>query len=596
MAYNKAFSRKDIKLLKRSLTYAKQYKFKLFILFIAINIIIILGIIQPLIWGKILQDVTEGKYNKILFNLSYLLVIYLLQAIITLIKGYSETLLNNNIIYDLKSEMYLKILNLSMNVFDKMKTGEFISRLQGDVFTLANIITNQFITAIVNLLKVIILGITIFKIDVILSLIVLSGFPITYVLFLVFGKKLRVENKEFAKINDSYFSILQQSLSGIKHIKTSGLKKNNFKIFSDNSTQLKNKQVRISLLQAVAQTVSMIVSSFNDVVLIGVSIYFISSGKLSIQYLIAFVAYSSQFSQSLKMLTQLNSSIQQVLVSLERIFSLIDNLGFSNEVFGDKEIKEIKGEIEFRKVSFSYDKENKILKEVSFIIKPGNMIAIVGRNGCGKTTILNLLAALYKCDDGKIFIDGINIQDFNENSLRNNISIIHQQPFIFSLSIIDNFKLNCPNITKNEIEEVCKKVLMHEHIMSLKNGYDTQIEENANNLSGGQKQRLALAICLCKNTPVILLDEATAALDIQSKAIIDTIIKEISKSRTVIMVTHSISTMINANEIIIIDDGEVIGQGSHNLLINDNIEYAKLYKHEFISFEEVSAEVESYEN
>jgi ABC-type bacteriocin/lantibiotic exporter with double-glycine peptidase domain len=366
MTKKKLISREDTKLLRRSLSYVKQYKFKFFLLLFSIITIIILGIFQPLLWGNILEDITKGDYNDIRINLLSLLLIYIFQAIITLIRGYLEALLNNSIIYDLKSEMYLKILNLSMNVLDKMKTGEFISRLQGDVFTLANIITNQLVTAIVNILKVIILGVTIFKINFILSLIVLASFPLSFILFLTFGKKLRTENKEISKINDRYFSFLQQSLLGIKHIKTYGIKKSNYKKFNELSMDYKNKQSRIALIQILSQSLSMVLNSLSDVILIGVSIYFILSGELSVQYFVAFLAYSGQFSQSLTSLTQLNSNIQQVLVSLERIFGLLDNLQFSNEVFGDKNVRNIKGEIEFKDIFFSYNEEKEILKGTSF--------------------------------------------------------------------------------------------------------------------------------------------------------------------------------------------------------------------------------------
>lgn len=592
----KLISKEDVKLLKRSLSYIKEYKLKFFVLLFSIITIIILGIFQPLLWGKILEDITKGDYSNIKTNLLGLLLIYVFQALITLIRGYSEALLNNSIIYDLKSEMYLKILNLSMNVFDRMKIGEFISRLQGDVFTLANIITNQLVTAIVNVLKVIILGVTIFKINVILSLIVLASFPLSCVLFLTFGKRLRIENKELSKINDKYFSFLQQSLLGIKHIKTYGIKNSNYKKFNEHSLDFKNKQSHITLIQILSQSLSMILNSFSDVVLIGVSIYFIMSGKLSVQYFVAFASYSGQFSQSLTAITQLNSNIQQVLVSLERIFGLLDNFQFSNETFGSKDVSYIKGDVEFNNVFFSYNKEKEVLRGTSFKAEPGKLIAIIGNNGCGKSTVFNLLLGLYKGYSGEILIDGISIQDLSEDSLRNSIAIVHQHPFIFNLSIKENFAMNCPNITKKQIEEACEKVHMHEYIKGLEKGYDAEIKENANNLSGGQKQRLALAICLCRNTPIILLDEVTSALDVESKVIVDSIIKELSKSKTIMAITHNTETISSADEIVIIEEGKVIGQGTHNQLLNTSKAYKNLYKHKFYAYEEVSAEVELHGN
>lgn len=593
MIKSKTFSKEDLKLLKRSFSYVNKYKVKFFTLLFSIIVIIGLGIVQPLLWGKIMQDLYEKDYSNIFINLIYTFLIYLLESIISFIKGYNEAVLNNNIVYDLKSDMYEKILNFTMNIFDKMQIGEFISRLQGDVSVLANIITNQLITVIVNLMKVIVLGIVIFKINIILSLIVLTTFPLTYILFLLFGKKLREENKKFKKLNDKYFSIIQQSLFGIKHIKTYGIKSENFIIFKQNTMKIRNKDIQISVLQNISQVISRIIGSLNNVIITGVGIYFISKGKLNIQYFIAFISYSGQFSSSLMIITQLNSHIQQVLVSLERIFGLIDNLSFSSEIFGNKEIERIKGNIEFKNVIFSYDKNKEILKKVSFKIDHNKLTAIVGKNGCGKTTILNLILGLYKVSEGEILIDGININDLNEESLRRNISVVHQQNFLFNLSIKENLRLVAANVSNEEIEEACKMVFIHDYIVNLEQKYDTIIDENASNLSGGQKQRLALAMCLLRNTPIILLDEATSALDTESKNVVNSVIKDISKFKTVIVITHNISTIMSADEIIIVDEGKKVGQGVHNSLIKNDCKYIELYKNEFTSFTEVCADMEN---
>ena len=253
-------------------------------------------------------------------------------------------------------------------------------------------------------------------------------------------------------------------------------------------------------------------------------IYFVSKEKLSIQYFIAFISYSGQFSSSLMMITQFNSQIQQVLVSLERIFGLIDNSDFPAELFGDKEVEKLKGNIEFKDVSFSYDKDMEILKGISFKISNNKFTAIVGKNGSGKTTIFNLLLGLYKVTSGEILIDGININDLNEKSIRNNISVVNQQQFLFNMSIKENLKLAAPNASVEEMEEACKIVSIHDYIMSLEEKYDTTIDENSSNLSGGQKQRLALAMCILRNTPIILLDEPTSALDNESENVVNTAI------------------------------------------------------------------------
>ncbi|MGH4121781.1 MAG: ABC transporter ATP-binding protein [Clostridium sp.] len=599
----KFLSKDDVKVLKRCLVYIKPYKKKFCVFMISILTVIIFGIIQPLIWGKILQCLAEKDYKSIYINLIYTFILLLLKTIVEFIKSYSESELNNNLAYDLKADMYYKILNLPMKIFDNTSIGDLISRLQGDVFTLSNIITNQLVNAVLDILRVLIVGIAIFKINIILSLIVLGAFPLSYLIFAMFGKKLRKENEKIKKLNDRYFSLIQQSLLGIKHIKTFGAKNSNYKDFNKISGNMRDKQIEVNLLETMSFTFSNIVNFLDEFVVILIGIYFIYKQKLSIQYFVAFISYSSQFSNSLSSITRLNSSIQQALVSLERIFELIDNFTFSIETFGNKEVGELDGNIEFKNVSFSYEESKKILRNISFSIPKNKFIAVVGKNGCGKTTIYNLLLGLYKVDKGEILIDGININDFSEDSLRKNISVVHQQPFLFNLSIYENMRIAVPNASNDEIEKGCKQVFIHDYIMSLENKYDTVIAEEGSNLSGGQKQRLALAMCMLRKASIVLLDEATSALDTESRYFVRKSINHISKSTTVIIITHHLATILDADEIIVIDNGKVAAKGFHEDLLKTSIIYREIYEHEIASvideyevdtsLDEISADIEN---
>ncbi|WP_346939906.1 ABC transporter ATP-binding protein [uncultured Clostridium sp.] len=575
MKKSKTLSKKDISMISRALSYIKNYKMKFIMLLLAIFTTILIGIIKPLLSGKVIENLSLKDYDNIRSCLIYLLIIYVANCFINFMKGYLESKISNGIIKDLRLEMYDKILNLSMSVFDKMKIGEFISRLQGDIYTVANIITGQLVNIIINIVNVLVLGFVIFKINWILALIVVISFPITYISFMLFGRKLRKENKKLISINDNYFTVMQQSLYGIKYIKTLGLKKANYNLFNKVSTTLRDKQVFIALITIISSNITMILTGINDIIILGVGAYFVKIGILSIQFYFAFTSYSYQFSQGIIALTSVNSDIQQMLSSLERIFDLLDNHNFSEEVFGSKELDNITGEITLENVYFSYEENVDILQDVGFKIKSNKLTVIVGENGCGKSTIFNIISGLYKVRKGKVLIDGIEINDISEKSLRNSIYIVHQQSFMFNLSIIDNFKMVKPNISIDEIIDICNLVDMHEYIMSLHNQYDTVIEENTSNLSGGQKQRLSLAMCLVKNTPIILLDEVTSALDIQSKEMIEKIIKDISKTKTVIVITHDISTIKKADEIILFNKNNSVNIVSNNWCENSDKNYWK---------------------
>ena len=567
-------------LIKRSLTYIKPYKVKFAGAFTCIVSSIGFGIIQPLIWGTLVTSLFKKDSHEVVISLIYILVLNVAESGIGFLESYLFTILGNNIIYDLKRDTYEKILNLPVKAFDEMRVGDFISRMQGDISTIANIITSQFLTTIVDILKVIIIGVTVFTISLPLSMVVVASFPITYIIFLKSGKALRKKNEEIAPINDNYFSNLAQSLSGIREIKSLGIKKHSFNRFLDISRDLKSKTINLDILNTFAQTLSKGISLISQTAVMAFGGYLIFKGTLSMQYYIAFSSYSNQFSFALMNITGLNSKVQQVLTSLERVFGLMDNLSYDKECFGDKNINQIRGNIEFKDVSFEYNKGVPVLKNISFNIFKNKKIAIVGKSGSGKTTILNLILKFYKPSSGRILIDGIDIDEFSEECLYSHISIVRQEPFLFNMSIKDNLLLANSKASDEEIYKACKAAYIHDYISGMPQGYDSVIGENSINLSGGQKQRIAIARALLKNSTIILFDEATSSLDNESQYYIRKAINDLSNDHTIIIIAHRLFTVIEADEIIVLDKGEIAGYGNHKFLIDENPIYKFLYETE----------------
>ncbi|NFV14386.1 ABC transporter ATP-binding protein [Clostridium sporogenes] len=574
-------SKSDKILIKRALNYIKPYKTRFSILFLCILFNIIFGLVQPLIWGNLITDIFSSNYTNVILNILYVSILYVLQLIISYTQSYLFIFLNNNIICNLKNDMFNSILNLPIKAFDDISVGEFMSRLHNDTSNLANIITEKFLGTIIDILKIIIIGILVFKINFILALTVVVFFPFSYFIFIKYGKKLRKKNKQLQIINDNYFSSTQETLLSIKEIKSIGISNKRFNLFFNLSNKLKGSNIDIGKTSAFSQTVSQGINLISQIAILIIGTYLIFKKKLSIAYFIAFSNYSIQFSTSLINISNLNSSIQQSLASLERIFGLMDNLFYLKETPEMKLISYINSSnIEFNNVSFEYKENLKVINNISFTVPQNKKTAIVGPSGSGKSTIFDLLLNFYKPTTGYIKVGNFNIQDISYETLISYISIVRQEPFLFNMSIKENLLISNPYATTSEIENACKKAYIHDYINSLPNKYDTSIVEGGVNISCGQKQRIAIARALLKNSKIILFDEVTSSLDNESQYYINKSIDEISENKTVIIIAHRLSTIMNVDQIIVLNKGTIVGSGRHSDLVKENEFYINLYNSE----------------
>ena len=316
------------------------------------------------------------------------------------------------------------------------------------------------------------------------------------------------------------------------------------------------------------------------IILYTAGLYFIQ-GKIIYSLFIVLESYIWRIDEVVESISDFGVSYNKVTVSLKRIDEIVNNKLYKDEKFGDIELDNIKGKIEFKNVKFKYrEDEDYTLTGLNLKIEPNKKVAIVGRSGNGKSTLFNLLLRYFDSTEGKILIDGIDIKDLTEESLRKNISIIRQTPFLFNLSIMDNFRYVKEDIKLEEVREVCKRAYIDDYIMSLPNGYDTIIGEGGVNLSGGQKQRIAIARTLLKNSPIILFDEATSALDNESQDYIKKTIDDLVKDHTIVIVAHRLSTIVDADVINIIDKGKLVDSGKHKELLEKSDVYQNLYKSE----------------
>ncbi len=587
----KFFKQEDINLLKRALKYVFSYKTKFIMAFVCILGSIGIGIVQPLFWGGILDSFFKKSIDSAIPNIVYTLIFGILASILSYLQSYVFSSLNQNIIFDLKRDMYKAILDLPVKAYDELNNGELMSRLHGDSGEVANAITGTLINSVVDVIRLIAVGITVFTISVKLALIVVITFPITFLIFNKYGKKIRAGNKNLSQVNDKYYSESGQTIWGIREVKSLGIKKYKFEAFIKVANKLKEMIVAVILLGAKSQALSDIVNHLTSIAVVFVGGVFVVNGSLNIKYFIAFNSYSGQFSGSLLSISKFNLNLQQVMNSLERIFFLIDGLSYSHEEIGEKSIHNITGEINFENVSFSYDNQVSVLDDVTINIPSKSRTAIVGSSGSGKTTIFNLLLRLYQPCTGNIFIDHTDLNEIKEEDLRRHVSVVRQEPVLFMISIKENLLLANPDATQQEIENACKKAYIHEYIESMPNKYNSIVGENGVNLSGGQKQRIAIARALLKKSKIILFDEATSSLDNESQFYIKKAIDALAEDCTVVLIAHRLSTIIEADVIYVLENGKIVGRGNHHSLIHTNKVYKHLYQAEVELINENSREV-----
>lgn len=532
-------------------------------------------------WGKaleflILKDIMNFIKFLALWEGIYILLFSLLQIPRDKIYNYLEIKFIENVSMDL----YKKIDCLPAKAFEDIGVGEFINRLYNDPDRVMELLA-KLIKLICKALVVVAILILAFSISWVIGLeIVIFGIVMGYISTKYFPK-IKKTQEQIKKQSDAYVKTATENITGIREIKSLGIKKNIEKsingrlnaLFTD-TKKIKNHEVWYYGFNNLAYF------TLQFVILLTCGYFFIQ-GKITYATFIMMEMYIWRIDEVVESISEFGVSYNKVTVSLKRIDEIINNRLYKDEQFGKKSLVNNSGVIEFKNVKFKYSEdEDYTLNGLNLKVVPNKKIAVVGKSGNGKSTIFNLLLRYFDSTTGEILIDGINIKDLTEKSLRENISIIRQAPFLFNLTILENFKLVKPNVTLKEVRKYCKEAYIDDYIMSLPNKYNTVIGEGGINLSGGQKQRLAIARTLLLNTKIILFDEATSALDNESQEYIKKTINNLVKDHTIIIVAHRLSTIVDADIINIIDKGKLESSGTHEELLKTSKVYKTLYSNE----------------
>lgn len=477
-------------------------------------------------------------------------------------------------------DMYNKYQNLPAIAFEKAGVGELVNRLSSDPDRVLDLL-NQLVKMILKIIMALIIVVVSFKISIFIGIEITIFAIIMGIISSKYFPVIKNTQKEIKKESDKLIKRATENLTGIREIKALGIKNNMINLINNDIDNYCNKSLKINRYESVYNGLNNIVYYVLQFIILLTCGYLFIKGHIVYSVLMMVHTYIWRIDEVAETLSSFGVNYNKVKVSLSRIDEVVNNKIFKDEIYGDINLNNPKGNVTFKNVSFKYTKkENLTLDNLSLNIKTNQKTAIVGRSGNGKTTIFNLLLRYFDVTNGEVLIDGVDIKDLTEESLRKTISCVRQNPFLFNMSIFDNFKIVKPDITLKEVKEVCKRAYIDEYIESLPKKYNTIIGEGGINLSGGQKQRLAIARTLLLNTKIILFDEATSALDNESQKYIKMTIDDLTKEHTIIIIAHRLSTIIDADEILVIENGKLESKGTHKELLKKSKVYKGLYENE----------------
>lgn len=566
--------------------YLKDEKLKMFVYILLVLFTYIPSLVTAYFWGIALEALISKNFNDFVLYLAiwegiYIFFYTILQIPRDTLYNYLEIKFTKNVSKDL----YKKIDMLPAKAFEEIGVGEFINRLYTDPDRVMELL-QKLIRLICKALVVVVVLIVSFKISLLLGCeILVFGFIMGFISFKFFPK-IKKTQESIKKESDNYVKVATENITGIREIKSLGIKKNIENNIFNILDNLFSHNKKIKKYEVIYYSLNNLTYFILQFIILFTAGYYTVTGKIAYSLFIVLETYIWRIDEVVESISDFGVNYNKVTVSLKRISEIVNNKLYDDEKFGDVVLENVKGNIQFSNVKFKYSEdEDYTLKGLNLKIVPNKKIAIVGRSGNGKSTLFNLLLRYFDATSGNITIDGVNICDLTEEDLRKNISIIRQTPFLFNLSIFDNFKLVKDDVTLEEVRKYCKEAYIDSYIMSLPDKYDTIIGEGGINLSGGQKQRLAIARTLLLNTKIILFDEATSALDNESQDYIKKTIDNLVKDHTIVIVAHRLSTIVDADVINVIDKGRLEATGTHEELLKKSKVYKNLYSNENTSLE-----------
>ncbi|MBR4725284.1 MAG: ABC transporter ATP-binding protein [Lachnospiraceae bacterium] len=530
--------------------------------------------------GIVEKGMNEEGLNSVIRLALLLLGLYLLRVLFRFLSNYLAHRAAWYLVGDLRSRLFFKLESLDLGFFHDKQTGDLMSRVVNDTRDFELLYAHMIPDLITNFVTFAGVLIILLSINWKLALITCCPIPLILISGVIFAKKVRPYFKESQRVMGDLNAQLQDSLSGLHEIQAFGQEPYEGERVRTKSFEQVKAMLRALKASAIFHPCVELLSSAGTVLVVFFGGYLAYRNQLSIADIVAFVLYLSLFYAPVSGLANLLENLQQSLAGAERVTLILDTPSAIKNADDAEPLENVKGAIQFENVSFHYENNIPVLNNISFSCEPGMMVALVGPTGVGKTTTAQLISRFYDVTEGRILIDGHDIRKVTLESLRHNISPVLQDTFLFNGTIAENIGYARPEATLAEIQEAAKAANIHEDILQMPDGYDTQVGERGLRLSGGQKQRVAIARAILRKSPIIILDEATASVDVQTERQIQSAIAKLTGKRTIIAIAHRLSTIMNADLILVIHEGRIIEQGNHAQLMEQKGFYYKLQQTE----------------
>ncbi|RCK75993.1 MAG: Lipid A export ATP-binding/permease protein MsbA [Candidatus Ozemobacter sibiricus] len=572
----------DARLIKRLLGYVGRYAALAVLALVLVLTGMGLFLVNPWLLGRIVDLGIRGRDADMLVKLGCLYgAVELLIFVVTYAHNYLLQVIGQRVMYDLRAEFFSHLQRMPLPFFDRNPVGRLVTRVTNDIATLAELFSSGIVMVIGDLVLIIGIAATLIGLQPTLGLATLSTVPLLAVAAWFFQTRIRMAFREvrtrIARVN----AALSENLSGIRVIQIFTQEARRARRFDELNASHRDAQLDSVFYHSLFTPTVTIINAVCIVVVLLLGGHMHQTGALSLGLLVSFLTYAQNFFHPIRNISEKVTIFQSAMASAERVFALLDE----PEESGCREgaaLGEVRGEIVFDRVSFSYTGTHEVLHEISFTVAPGQSVAIVGHTGAGKTTITALLNRMYEVTRGRILLDGRDLRDIAKFDLRRRIAVIHQDVFLFADTVLENIRLWDPAVPPERVEQIAREIGADPFIRALPHGYRTELQERGANLSTGQRQLISFARALCADPAILVLDEATSSIDSESEKIIQEAIKTLTRGRTCLIIAHRLSTIRHCDRILVLHQGHLVESGTHDELLARRSFYHKLYELQFL--------------